>query len=325
MGNLKFWKDNDTFKKSLEKYSPKGNYVFYDGPPFATGLPHYGHILGSTAKDVIGRYQTMQGFRVPRRWGWDCHGLPIENIVEKKLGISGKKAIEEFGVEKFTETARSEVLTYVAEWKKTVERIGRWVDFEHSYKTMDNSFIESVWWALGEMNDKGLIYEGVRVLAYCPRCETPIANSEIAMDNSYKDITDISVYAKFKLEGEDNTYLLAWTTTPWTLPGNTAIAINKNLLYSYVSNNTDSGKETFIIASERFVHLKDKFTNPEIIKEVKGDMLVGKSYEPVFDYYKDVSLPNKENIYKVWHADFVTADQGTGIAHEAPAFGEDDM
>ncbi len=322
---LKFWKDNDTFKKSLEKYSPKGNYVFYDGPPFATGLPHYGHILGSTAKDVIGRYQTMQGFRVPRRWGWDCHGLPIENIVEKKLGISGKKAIEEFGVEKFTETARSEVLTYVAEWKKTVERIGRWVDFEHSYKTMDNSFIESVWWALGEMNDKGLIYEGVRVLAYCPRCETPIANSEIAMDNSYKDITDISVYAKFKLEGEDNTYLLAWTTTPWTLPGNTAIAINKNLLYSYVSNNTDSGKETFIIASERFVHLKDKFTNPEIIKEVKGDMLVGKSYEPVFDYYKDVSLPNKENIYKVWHADFVTADQGTGIAHEAPAFGEDDM
>jgi isoleucyl-tRNA synthetase len=321
---LKFWKEDDTFKKSLDKDSPKGNYVFYDGPPFATGLPHYGHILGSTAKDVIGRYQTMQGFRVPRRWGWDCHGLPIENIVEKKLGISGKYAIEEFGVEKFTETARSEVLTYVAEWKKTVERIGRWVDFEHSYKTMDNSFIESVWWALGEMNEKGLIYEGVRVLAYCPRCETPIANSEIAMDNSYKDITDISVYAKFKIGG-DNTYLLAWTTTPWTLPGNTAIAINKDILYSYVSHSPESGKETLIIASERFTYLKDKFTNPEIIKEVKGDVLVGRSYEPVFDYYKDTDMPNKENIYKVWHADFVTVDQGTGIAHEAPAFGEDDM
>ena len=186
---LEFWKEKEIFKKSLEKKAPKGGYVFYDGPPFATGVPHYGHILGSVAKDIIGRYQTMRGFCVPRRWGWDCHGLPIENIVENDLNISGKKAIEELGVDKFVEYARSKVLTYVSEWEKTIDRIGRWVDFDNSYKTMDNTFIESVWWALGELNKKELLYEGVRVLAYCPRCETPIANSEIAMDNSYKDIT----------------------------------------------------------------------------------------------------------------------------------------
>lgn len=323
---LEFWKENDTFNKSLTKEAPKGNYVFYDGPPFATGLPHYGHILGSTAKDVIGRYQTMRGFHVPRRWGWDCHGLPIENIVEKDLGISGRKAIEEFGVDKFAEHARSAVLKYVGEWKKTVDRMGRWVDFDNSYKTMDNSFIESVWWALGQMNDKELLYEGVRVLAYCPRCETPIANSEIAMDNSYKDITDISVYVKFKVVGQDHTYLLAWTTTPWTLPGNTAIAVNKDIDYVYVkTTNNGGGHDHLIVAKNLFDKLKDKFTDPEILKEVKGSELVGMQYEPVFDYYKDVDMPNKENIWRVWHADFVTDDAGTGIAHEAPAFGEDDM
>ena len=322
---LSFWKERGIFEKSLEKKAPRGKYVFYDGPPFATGTPHYGHILGSTVKDVIGRYQTMRGFCVPRRWGWDCHGLPIENIVEKDLNISGKKAIEELGIDKFVEHARSKVLTYVSEWEKTINRIGRWVDFENSYKTMDNTFIESVWWALGELQKKGLLYEGVRVLAYCPRCETPIANSEIAMDNSYKDITDISVYVKFKLTGEDNIYLLAWTTTPWTLPGNTAIAVNNNIDYLYVSNNIENRKEILILAKDRFEALKDKFTNPEIIKEVKGSELVGLSYEPVFDYYKNIEMLNKNNIWKVWHADFVTLDMGTGIAHEAPAFGEDDM
>lgn len=361
---LEFWKENDTFNKSLNKESPKGNYVFYDGPPFATGLPHYGHILGSTAKDVIGRYQTMRGFHVPRKWGWDCHGLPIENIVEKDLGISGRKAIEAYGVDKFSEHARSKVLTYVSEWEKTVDRIGRWVDFKNSYKTMDNSFIESVWWALGEMNNKGLLYEGVRVLAYCTRCETPIANSEIAMDNSYKDISDLSVYVKFRIDFEKTTrethplfnastltrsdvfpatYLLAWTTTPWTLPGNTAIAINKNIDYvkikdHYISQG-DNLKESknieiyYILAKDIYESKKDEWiknkliknTNPSIVGEFKGSELVGKSYEPVFDYYKNIDIPNKENIWKVWHADFVTADTGTGIAHEAPAFGEDDM
>lgn len=324
---LEFWKENKIFEKSLEKEAPKGKYVFYDGPPFASGLPHYGHILGSTVKDVIGRYKTMSGYNVPRRWGWDCHGLPIENIVEKDLGISGKKAIEALGIDKFTEHARSKVLTYVNEWKKTVDRMGRWVDFDNSYKTMDNTFIESVWWALGEMNKKGLLYEGVRVLAYCPRCETPIANSEIAMDNSYKDITDISVYVKFKILDEKykDTYLLAWTTTPWTLPGNTAIAINKELIYVFVKNITEKGEEVYIVAKDLYENLQSKFNNGEIIKEIEGKDLVGLSYEPVFSYYKNEEVAKNPNIWKVWHADFVTIDKGTGIAHEAPAFGEDDM
>lgn len=317
---LEFWKENNIFQKSLEQKAPKGKYVFYDGPPFATGLPHYGHILGSVTKDVIGRYQTMSGFCVPRRWGWDCHGLPIENIVEKDLNISGKKAIEELGIDKFVEYARSKVLTYVAEWEKTINRIGRWVDFDNSYKTMNNTFIESVWWALGELHKKELLYEGVRVLAYCPRCETPIANSEIAMDNSYKDITDISVYVKFKLIGEENTYLLAWTTTPWTLPGNTAIAINRNFVYLKVK----VGDDILILAKETLQNvLKEK--EYSVLGEVKGTELEGKSYEPVFDYYKNIDLPHKENIWKIWHGNFVTLDMGTGIAHEAPAFGEDDM
>jgi len=330
---LRFWKENNTFQKSLEKDAPRGKYVFYDGPPFATGLPHYGHILGSTVKDVIGRYKTMCGFNVPRRWGWDCHGLPIENIVEKDLGISGKKAIEELGIDKFTEHARSKVLTYVSEWRKTIDRMGRWVDFDNSYKTMDNTFIESVWWALGEMNKKGLLYEGVRVLAYCPRCETPIANSEIAMDNSYKDITDISVYVKFKLnpgqkygegrETKDSTFLLAWTTTPWTLPGNTAIAVNEDIIYSAL--RIKGIPELFIVANEC---IKNVFKDKEIEivhDDIKGSDLVGLSYEPLFSYYKNKEVAQNPNIWKVWHADFVTIDKGTGIAHQAPAFGEDDM
>ncbi len=317
---LKFWKANKTFQKSLEKKSPKGDYVFYDGPPFATGQIHYGHILGSTAKDAIGRYQTMKGYHVPRKWGWDCHGLPIENIVEKELNIAGHKEIEKYGIGNFVEYARSKVLEYDADWRKGIERIGRWVDFEGGYKTMDNTFIESVWWALSEINKKKLIYEGVRVLAYCARCETPIANSEIAMDNSYRDIADISVYVKFELVDEPNTYLLAWTTTPWTLPGNTAIAVNKDVKYIKVKIDTES----FILAkdvSEKV--LKDKvFT---VVEEFKGSKLVGKKYKPVFPYYENTEMPNKENIWKVWHGDFVTTEMGTGLAHEAPAFGEDDM
>jgi isoleucyl-tRNA synthetase len=322
---LAFWQQEGMFQKSLLKDAPKGNYVFYDGPPFATGLPHYGHILGSTAKDVVGRYKTMQGYHVPRRWGWDCHGLPIENIVEKTLGISGRKEIEAYGIENFTETARSKVSTYVGEWKKTVDRIGRWVDFDNGYKTMDNTFIESVWWALSELNKKGLVYEGVRVLAYCPRCETPIANSEIAMDNSYKDITDISAYVKFALVDEPKTYLIAWTTTPWTLPGNVALAINPE--FDYVKIKIEEA--TYILAKERLSVIKPAY---EIVGEIKGSELVGKKYEPVFDYYvHDENIAGEKapsNGKKTWTvvaADFVTLDAGTGVVHIAPAFGEDDM
>ncbi|MBP6884695.1 MAG: class I tRNA ligase family protein [Candidatus Pacebacteria bacterium] len=360
---IEFWRENNTFKKSLEKEAPKGNYVFYDGPPFATGLPHYGHILGSTAKDVIGRYQTMQGFRVPRRWGWDCHGLPIENIVEKDLGLSGHVEIEKLGVDKFVEHARSKVLTYVSEWKRTVERIGRWVDFDGSYKTMDNTFIESVWWALGQMNDKGLIYEGVRVLAYCPRCETPIAKSEIAMDNSYKDIADISVYVNMPLvdpirtngsqneptsngAGDPITYMVAWTTTPWSLPGNIVLAVNAKETYVKVkvgqhndiieigtgekngvktpSNIIKSG--LYIVAKDRVETVFKDFPIPyEIVEEFLGEKLLGKKYTPPFDYYtKGEALLANSKSWTVVHADFVTTTDGTGIAHEAPAFGEDD-
>ncbi len=317
---LEFWREHKTFEKSLTKDAPKGNYVFYDGPPFATGQMHYGHILGSTAKDVIGRYQTMQGYHVPRKWGWDCHGLPIEHLVEKELQIAGHNEIEKLGIDKFVEYARSKVLQFDKEWEVGVERIGRWVDFKNGYKTMDNTFMESVWWALSEMNKKGLVYEGVRVLAYCARCETPIANSEIAMDNSYKDITDISVYVKFELEDEPGTYLLAWTTTPWTLPGNTAIAVNKDI--EYVKVSIEDGK--FILAKETLSQvLKDK--EYSVISEFKGDELVGKKYKPVFPYYLNNEVAKNENIWKVWHADFVTTEKGTGMAHEAPAFGEDDM
>lgn len=321
---LLYWKDNTIFEKSLEQTKDGKPYVFYDGPPFATGLPHYGHILASTIKDAVPRYHTMNGRFVRRQWGWDCHGLPIENIVEKSLGISGRKDIEEYGVEKFNEFARSKVLEFVSEWKKTVERIGRWVDFEGSYKTMDNTFIESVWWALKELDKKGLIYEGEKILPYCPRCETPIANSEIAMDNSYKDITDISVVAKFKLSSEENTYFIAWTTTPWTLPGNVALAVNADI--DYVKFKFEDASEVFICAKERIGYI-EKLTGKkaEILAEYKGTELVGKKYEPVFDYYKDIHVKNKEEIWKVWHAEYVSTEQGTGIVHIAPAYGEEDM
>ncbi|MCB9806001.1 class I tRNA ligase family protein [Candidatus Nomurabacteria bacterium] len=332
---LKFWQDNQIFEKSLKKPSPNGSYVFYDGPPFATGLPHHGHILASTIKDVVPRYQTMRGKRVERRWGWDTHGLPIENIVEKKLGISGKKEIEKIGIQQFNETARAQVLEYVDAWKRTVERMARWVDFDGAYLTMQNSYIESVWWALKEIHNKGLLYEGEKVLPYCPRCETPIANSEIAMDNSYKDITDISVTVKLELidpvndeksssttasngASELKTYLLAWTTTPWTLPGNVAAAINKDLEYIQVIR--EDGK--YIVAKD----LAEKVFKEDVNGEkVNTEDLIGKSYLPVFDYFKDVPLKNKENIWKIWNADYVTTEQGTGIVHLAPVYGEEDM
>lgn len=327
---LKFWKENKIFEKSLEKESPNGNYVFYDGPPFATGLPHHGHILASTIKDVIPRYHTMNGKHVERRWGWDTHGLPIENIVEKNLNISGKKQIEEIGVEKFNKEAKSQVLEFVDGWKKTVDRMARWVDFDGAYLTMSNEYVESVWWSLKEVHKKNLLYEGEKVLPYCPRCETPIANSEIAMDNSYKDITDISVTVKFELEDEPSTYLLAWTTTPWTLPGNVAAAVNEEIEYVKVKVTSDdeNHKDNFYILAKDLT--EHTFTDLlkldyEIVETIKAKDLIGKSYKPVFDYFKDLDIKNKENIWKVQSADYVTTEQGTGIVHLAPVYGEEDM
>ena len=313
---LDFWRDDKTFQKSLNNRQDAELFSFYDGPPFATGEPHYGHILGSVTKDIVGRYQTMKGKLVNRRWGWDCHGLPIENIAEKELGINGKDEIEKMGVKKFNDFCRSKVLDYVDIWGKTVERMGRWVDFENSYKTMDVTYIESVWWAFKQIYDKGLIYEGEKVLMYCPRCETPMAKAEIAMDNSYKTVKDDTITVKFKLVDED-VFALAWTTTPWTLPSNLALTVNPQMDYVYLKDKSD---QTVYLMGQAVVgkYFRDE-SEYDIKKTVKGSELVGKKYEPIFSYFKD--LPHS---FRIIAGDFVTAEEGTGIVHTAPAFGEVD-
>ncbi|MEO8638071.1 MAG: class I tRNA ligase family protein [Candidatus Taylorbacteria bacterium] len=313
---LQFWQENGIFEKSLKKNEGKKEFVFYDGPPFATGLPHYGHILPGTIKDVIPRFKTMQGHFVRRKWGWDCHGLPIENIVEKELGLKSKKDILDFGIGAFNKVARSKISLYADDWKRIMPRTGRWVDMEHDYKTMDTSYTESVWWAFKTLYEKKLIYEGYKVMPYCPRCETVLSNFEV--NQGYKDITDISVYAKFKLKDEENTFLLAWTTTPWTLPGNIALAVNPSVEYVKIQ----IAEENFFLAKVRLSAVKEAFT---ILSECRGIDLIGKSYVPIFDYYsKDKNLKNRENGFKVYGADFVTTEEGTGIVHIAPAFGSDD-
>jgi len=313
---LEFWNKNKIFQKSLEKDSPQGEFVFYDGPPFATGLPHYGHISPGTMKDVIPRFKTMQGYHVPRRWGWDTHGLPIENIVEKELGLKSKKDIDNLGIEKFNETARSLVLRYDQAWKEIIPRTGRWVDMDNAYVSMDPTYSESIWWSFKTLHEKNLIYQGFKSMMLCPHCGTTLSNFEVAQ--GYKDITDISVYAKFELVDEPGTFVLAWTTTPWTLPGNVALAINPDIEYAKI----EVGEEKYILAKERLLVLKDK--EFKILEEFKGESLVGKKYKPVFDYYIHADLKNKERAWKIVPADFVTTTDGTGVVHIAPAFGEDD-
>jgi isoleucyl-tRNA synthetase len=325
---LDLWRKDKTFEKSLAKDAPKGEFVFYDGPPFATGLPHAGNLLSLVIKDVIPRYKTMRGYRVRRRWGWDCHGLPIESLVEKELGLKTKKDIERIGVKAFNEKARSLVLKYVDEWEKYVERVARWVDFKNSYKTMDNSYIESVWWALKELWKKGLLYEGKKVLMYCTHCETPLAKAEIAMDNTYQDVTEEAVTVKFKLKagqqirGKDvgsNMYLLAWTTTPWTLPGNVALAVKNNI--SYTSLRIRGISELLIVASEC---VKSVFAGKDVEivhSDIKGQDLIGLAYEPLFD----VPALKSEKSYKVYAANFVSTEEGAGIVHTAVMYGEDDF
>jgi isoleucyl-tRNA synthetase len=315
---LAFWNENDIFNKSVQKDAPKGDYVFYDGPPFATGTPHYGHLVASAIKDAIPRYFTMRGFRVERQWGWDCHGLPIENIVEKELGTKSKKDIEALGVKKFNELCREKIFTYVDLWNKFIPRFGRWADMENPYRTMDKDYMESEWWAFKKLYDNGLIYEDYRSMHICPRCETTLAQSEVA--EGYRDVKDLAVTVKFPLKGEPNTYLLAWTTTPWTLPGNISLAVGVNV--DYVKAGHEG--EYYIVAKEL---VKKIFNEKEyvVIGEMKGSELVGKEYLPPFDDYLNADLPNKENAWKVYAADFVTTETGTGIAHEAPAFGAEDM
>lgn len=335
---LAFWNERGIFEKSVAKESPKGEYVFYDGPPFATGLPHYGHIVASVIKDVVPRYFTMQGYSVPRRWGWDCHGLPIENIVEKELGTKRKKDIvEQVGIAKFNELCRSKVMTYADDWKKIIPRIGRWADMENPYFTMSPEFMESVWWVFKQLYDKKLVYEDYRSMHICPRCETTLSQGEVA--EGYKMIKDLAVTVKFPLVEEPNTYVLAWTTTPWTLPGNVALAVHKDVEYVKVRGlkmatvpNGEQGKyavnedqSIYIVSKEAYARMAGETLAVVPEETVKGEALIGKMYTPPFDSYQNAKVKNIENAWKIYHADFITTDTGTGIAHEAPAFGAEDM
>jgi len=314
---LEFWEKNKIFEKSIEQRPKDKSYVFYDGPPFATGLPHYGHIVASLNKDVVPRYWAMKGFRVERRWGWDCHGLPVENLVEQELGLKNKKDIEKIGIEKFNEACRNSVLRYVDEWKKVIPRIGRWVNMDNAYKTMDFDYMESIWWAFKQLWNKELVYKDYKSMHICPRCGTTLSNFEVTQ--GYKNVEDLSVTVKFKLKEKKDTFILAWTTTPWTLPGNVALAIGKDINYVKIQIKN----EFYIFAKDRLEVIKDKY---KIIEEINGTDLVGLEYEPLFDYFsKKDDLENKENGWKIYDADFVSIEEGTGIVHIAPAFGEDDL
>jgi isoleucyl-tRNA synthetase len=313
------WKKNKTFEKSVEQRSADNSYVFYDGPPFISGVPHHGTLLSSIVKDVVPRYQTMKGKRVERVWGWDCHGLPAERYTEKKLGINSREEVLAYGIEKYIIACRENMVQTSSLWEDTIDRIGRWVDFKGAYKTMDKEYMESVWWAFKTLYEKGKIYEGEKVLMYCTLDATPLSKAEVTMDaGAYQDVTDPSVYTKFKLVGEDVS-VLAWTTTPWTLPANTAIAVNKDIDYVEV----DLEGERLILAKELAAKVltdaKHQMLNYKVTRTLKGEELIGKSYEPLF------GVDRGENAHKIWHADYVSVDDGSGIVHIAPAYGEEDF
>lgn len=316
---LEYWNTHQIFEKSLQKDSPQGEFTFYDGPPFATGLPHYGHLLPGTIKDAIPRYKTMKGYHVRRQWGWDCHGLPIEKLIQEEHDLKTKKDIEEFGVKNFNQAARASVFKYDTEWKEIIPRTGRWVDMTTPYTTMSPEFMQSVWWGFGELYKKGLAYESFKVMHVSPLLETTLSNFEV--NQGYKDITDISATASFELADQPGTFVLAWTTTPWTLPANVALAIGNDVMYVKVKHE----EKIYILAAD-LVEKNFKDTQVEILEELYGRELVGLSYKPVFDhYYADTTLENHANGWKIYSADFVTTTDGTGIVHIAPAFGEDDL
>lgn len=312
-----FWEKQQIFVKSIEQRNPENSFVFYDGPPFATGLPHYGHLVGSIMKDVVPRFWTMRGLQAKRRWGWDCHGLPIENIVEKELEIEHKVDIEaKIGIEQFNETCRRDVLKYADAWQEVIPRIGRWVDMDNPYRTMDRDYMESIWWVFKSLWDKGLLYEGYKSMHICPRCETTLSQSEVT--EGYKDVTDFSATVTFPSQSKEGVSYLAWTTTPWTLPGNAALAVHPDLTYVVVV--VDDRK--YIVAEPAVERL---FTGKtyKVSERMLGRELVGDSYEPLFNYF--ATDANKAKGFKVYAGDFVTAEDGTGIVHIAPGFGEDDM
>ncbi|MCR5607166.1 MAG: isoleucine--tRNA ligase [Treponema sp.] len=338
---LAFWEKNDTFKKSVSQREGAEDFIFYDGPPFATGLPHFGHFIPSTIKDIIPRYQTMKGKKVTRRFGWDCHGLPVENLIEKELGINSKHEIEAFGIDKFNEKCKDSVLRYTSEWRKTITRMGRWVDFDNDYKTMNPDFMESIWWVAKSLWDKGLIYEGKYILPYCPRCATVLSTHELAQ--GYKDVTETAITVRFKITkapaaiddpdmANGKTYFVAWTTTPWTLPSNLGLCMGPEIDYVKIQDK-ESG-DFYIMAEAR---LSSYYKNEEdytIIYRHKGKDFVGARYEPLFPYFAKLSDPAEcekesnqkcsEGAFRMFNADYVSTEDGTGIVHIAPAFGEDD-
>jgi isoleucyl-tRNA synthetase len=330
-----YWKKHDIFRRSIEERPVSKGYAFYDGPPFATGMPHFGHLLQSAIKDVVPRYWTMKGYRVPRVWGWDCHGLPVESLIQKELKLNGKPAIEDYGIAEFNQACATSIFKYTDEWKRYVERLGRWVEFDNAYKTMDHSYVESVWWAFSELWKKKLIYKGLRVSFFSPFNGTPLSNTEVAMENSYLDEKDPSITIKFPVQEEPGTFFLAWTTTPWTLPANIALAVHPD--ETYVKVHVKNRKETFWFAEKllskvlrEFFPLEEEEQDDfEILEKRHGSGLVGTAYEPPFT----LDLPVLEKltrrvgsvIYQVIAMDYVTTEDGTGIVHTAPAFGEEDF
>ncbi|GIF16100.1 isoleucine--tRNA ligase [Actinoplanes teichomyceticus] len=318
---LDHWAQDRTFEASVEQRPAGDNganeYVFYDGPPFANGLPHYGHLFTGYVKDLVPRYQTMRGKHVERRFGWDTHGMPAEVEAEKQLGITTKAQIVELGIDKFNEACRTSVLAYTKDWQGYVTRQARWVDFENDYKTLDPSYMESVMWAFKTLHDKGLVYEGFRVLAYCFRCETPLSNTETRMDDVYRDRTDPALTVKFRLDtGED---IAVWTTTPWTLPSNLALAVGPEIEYAVLA---DASGQKLILGAGRVGAYAKELEGYEQVGTVRGSELVGRRYTPLFDYLREPAGPNA---FQVLGAEFVTTEDGTGVVHMAPAFGEDDQ
>ncbi|MBN1308198.1 MAG: isoleucine--tRNA ligase [Chitinispirillaceae bacterium] len=312
---LKFWDEKRIFAESLRASASFDPYVFYDGPPFATGLPHYGHLLAGTLKDIVPRYWTMRGRYVERRFGWDCHGLPVENEMEQEFRVSGKRDIEKLGIHLFNEACRSIVLRYTSQWERVVNRMGRWVDFVNQYRTMDPSYMESIWWVFSEVWKKGLIYRGFRVQPYCPRCATPLSNFEV--NEGYKDVSGPSITVTFPLAGDERVKLLAWTTTPWTLPSNVVCAVGPDIDYVKILD----GSDVFIIARDRLGAYYRSESGYEVLATLKGSDLEGMRYVPLFDYFAG----RDERFFRIVCADFVSTEDGTGVVHIAPAFGEDDF
>lgn len=313
---LKFWNEKQIFKKSLEKTKSGKNYIFYDGPPFATGLPHHGHIVASTLKDIVPRYFTMKGFYVDRRFGWDCHGLPIEQEIDKKFGMSASDFVAANGVKKYNDECRGIVDRYVNEWEKTISRLGRWVDFQNDYKTMDINFMESVWWVFKSIWDKGLIYQGNKIVPYSPALQTALSNFEAGQN--YQDIQDPAVTILFRTKKDPNTYFAAWTTTPWTLPANLGLCVHPEIEYVKVK---DLDKNIFIIMAKSRLDAYKKNFKYEEIETFTGASLKGERYEPLFPYFNKLE---NDGYFVMLNDEYVTISDGTGIVHQAPGFGEDD-